>query len=158
MRVPSRLPHRQYVPRHICQSEDFKINQIWFCEVELTMAVGRICCELTSSPLCLCIVFMTHLSLFSQPVMLVKRSDYLSLFLSLNIRAEESFPLLGQLPQLWNVIRGRFHGLPSCVYVCVYVYLCVRSCHIVCRGLLRGLLPSSLAKVPTWNCHCSIHL
>ena len=39
------LPRRQYVPRCICQSEDFEIDQIWFCEVVLTMAVGRIYCE-----------------------------------------------------------------------------------------------------------------
>ena len=131
--VNGRLSRKQYVSSSICQFEDFEINQIWFCEVVLTMPVGRIVLmhklwnrELASSPLCLCLVFMTYmgvkvpfLSLFSQPVMSAKRYGCLP-FLTLDIRAEESFPLLGQLPQMWNVIRGRFHDFSSSVYVCVY--------------------------------------
>jgi hypothetical protein len=79
-------------------------------------------------------VFVTHTGVEvhlwpSSPSLSCWPIALLYIFLILRHSSWGSFPLLDQLPQLWNVIRRRFHGLPSCVTLFSYVLFC---CYNLC--------------------------
>ena len=80
----------------------------------------------------------SHLWASSPSLSCRPKGSIICLFLDLRHLAEEFFPLLSQLPQLWNVIKRSFCGLPSCVYVCWFVCMVVPYC------LRRGLMEDNL--------------